>query len=291
MQRGTKNAGQVLMPICCKPCGANNNSGNLLCLRCGALLESTEPLTARPRLPEQHKHPDIGRSPVVRPIAELANSGSYLLQSEVSASHLGRYLVLALFSFTVALAGWQRRELHTVALRFWRSPGTSESRVTNSIPASASASSGEELTSQSTHLEPTELALNHADETHSRDRSREGSAAAASMAQVQPASASTHSDDTLETKGEKYLYGNGVPASCERAHQFLLAAAEQTSAKAQSAVGTMYATGHCAIRDLPLAYRWFARAQHQSPRNRIIEEDMRVLWGQMSPEERRLAKR
>ena len=45
------------------------------------------------------------------------------------------------------------------------------------------------------------------------------------------------------------------------------------------------------IRDLPLAYRWFARALRQNPRNRIIEKDMKVLWDQMGPEERELAKR
>jgi hypothetical protein len=42
---------------------------------------------------------------------------------------------------------------------------------------------------------------------------------------------------------------------------------------------------------LPLAYRWFARALRQNPGNRIVEQDMRVLWNQMSPEERKLATR
>jgi len=54
----------------------------------------------------------------------------------------------------------------------------------------------------------------------------------------------------------------------------------------------MYANGHCAIRDLPLAYRWFARVQkqnrHTDPK---IAADMQRLWNQMSPEERNLATR
>jgi hypothetical protein len=276
------------MAIFCKLCGANNNSANLLCLRCGALLESTEPLTEGQKPPEHLTRPRVGRSSIVRPTAGITNSGSYPFQGEVSASHMGRYLVLVLFSFTVALAGWQWRELHTLASSFWKSPATSQFRATNSTATHVSVSSIEVLTPQSP--EPSELAYEHAqsaiEETPTLDPSQERVAALASSV-----SASTRSRNNSETEGEKYLYGDGVPANCVRAQQDLLAAAEHSSAKAQSAVGTMYATGHCATRDLPLAYRWFARAQLQNPRNRIVEEDMRVLWNQMSPEERKLATR
>jgi hypothetical protein len=276
------------MAIFCKLCGANNNSANLLCLRCGALLESTEPLTEGQKPPEHLTRPRVGRSSIVRPTAGITNSGSYPFQGEVSASHMGRYLVLVLFSFTVALAGWQWRELHTLASSFWKSPATSQFRATNSTATHVSVSSIEVLTPQSP--EPSELAYEHAqsaiEETPTLDPSQERVAALASSV-----SASTRGRNNSETEGEKYLYGDGVPANCVRAQQDLLAAAEHSSAKAKSAVGTMYATGHCATRDLPLAYRWFARAQLQNPRNRIVEEDMRVLWNQMSPEERKLATR
>lgn len=97
--------------------------------------------------------------------------------------------------------------------------------------------------------------------------------------------------DALEAQGEKYLYGNGVPANCALAQKSLQAAAERSNAKAQSVLGTMYATGHCANRDLPLAYRWFARALRQDPSNLRIEQDLKVLWSQMSPDERQLALR
>jgi hypothetical protein len=276
------------MAIFCKLCGANNNSANLLCLRCGALLESTEPLTEGQKPPEQLTRPRVGRSSIVRSTAGITNSGSYPFQGEVSASRMGRYLVLVLFSFTLALAGWQWRELHTLASSFWKSPATSQFRATNSTATQVSVSSIEVLTPQSP--EPSELAYEHAqsavEETPTLDPSQERVAALASSV-----SASTRGRNNSETEGEKYLYGDGVPANCVRAQQDLLAAAEHSSAKAQSAVGTMYATGHCATRDLPLAYRWFARAQLQNPRNRIVEEDMRVLWNQMSPEERKLATR
>ncbi len=97
--------------------------------------------------------------------------------------------------------------------------------------------------------------------------------------------------DALEAQGENYLYGNGVPANCARAQKSLLAAAARSNAKAQSVLGTMYATGHCATRDLPAAYRWFARALRQDPSNTRYEQDLKVLWGQMTPEERQTALR
>jgi hypothetical protein len=97
--------------------------------------------------------------------------------------------------------------------------------------------------------------------------------------------------DALEAQGEKYLYGNGVAMNCARAQRSLLAAAARSNAKAESVLGTMYATGHCATRDLPAAYRWFGRALRQDPGNTRYEEDLKVLWGQMTPDERQLALR
>ncbi len=103
--------------------------------------------------------------------------------------------------------------------------------------------------------------------------------------------ASPISGDPMEAEGEKYLYGNGVPQDCNRAQRSLLAAAGRADAKAQSVLGTMYATGHCAPRDLPLAYKWFAKALHEDPNNDRLSQDLKVLWNQMSPDERQLALR
>jgi TPR repeat protein len=105
----------------------------------------------------------------------------------------------------------------------------------------------------------------------------------------QPAATAETGDDYLVTEGEKYLYGNGVPQNCARARKDLLAAAEHSNTRAQSVLGTMYATGHCATRDLPAAYRWFARALHKDPSNTRIEQDLEILWRQMSPTERQIA--
>lgn len=96
-------------------------------------------------------------------------------------------------------------------------------------------------------------------------------------------------DADLELAGERYLYGNGLPQNCDRAETALRASADHGNSKAQTVLGTMYATGHCVGRDLPLAYRWFARALHQEPQNTRIAEDLQVLWRQMTPQEKQLA--
>lgn len=96
-------------------------------------------------------------------------------------------------------------------------------------------------------------------------------------------------DADLEQAGERYLYGTGVPQNCTRAESSLRTAAMHGNTKAQTVLGTMYATGHCVGRDLPTAYRWFARALHQEPQNSRISADLQVLWRQMTPQEKQLA--
>jgi hypothetical protein len=120
-----------------------------------------------------------------------------------------------------------------------------------------------------------------------------GAAAAPVAKAVTPRSAPTIPADTFEDRlvadGERYLYGRGVPEDCARAQRNLQIAAKQSNAKAQTLLGAMYATGHCAGRDLPTAYRWFAQALHGDPSNSRVQRDLEVLWKQMTPEERQLA--
>lgn len=97
------------------------------------------------------------------------------------------------------------------------------------------------------------------------------------------------SGDALFRKGEAYLYGRGVAKSCDQAIKYLKQAADQSSAKARSAFGTMYATGHCVPRDLPTSYRWFAQALRVDPNNQVLEKDLSGVWNQMTPPERQLA--
>jgi len=104
-----------------------------------------------------------------------------------------------------------------------------------------------------------------------------------------PGTATTGPDSDLELIGERYLYGNGLPQNCARAESSLSAAAQHGNAKAQTVLGTMYFTGHCVGRDLPTAYRWFARALQLEPQNSRIATDLQVVWRQMTPQERQLA--
>jgi cytoskeletal protein RodZ len=90
-------------------------------------------------------------------------------------------------------------------------------------------------------------------------------------------------------KGEAFLYGRGVAENCDEAVRNLKAASASGNAKARSAFGTMYATGHCVPRDLPTSYSWFARALQADPNNQILEKDLTAVWNQMTPPERQLA--
>ena len=107
--------------------------------------------------------------------------------------------------------------------------------------------------------------------------------------QAGAAAAGSSPDADLELSGEKFLYGNGVPQNCTRAESSLRTAAMHGNSKAETVLGTMYATGHCVGRDLPSAYRWFARALHEEPQNSRISADLQVLWRQMTPQEKQMA--
>ena len=106
-----------------------------------------------------------------------------------------------------------------------------------------------------------------------------------------PAPAAADSGAADFRKGEAYLYGRGAPKNCDQAVKYLKAASNKSSAKARSAFGTMYATGHCVPRDLPTSYSWFALALRADPNNQILEKDLSAIWKQMTPPERQMATR
>lgn len=104
-----------------------------------------------------------------------------------------------------------------------------------------------------------------------------------------PIAPAADNGDADYRKGEAFLYGRGVAENCAEAMKYLKEASARQSAKAQSAFGTMYATGHCVPRDLPTSYTWFARALHADPNNPILEKDLTAIWNQMTPPERETA--
>ena len=173
--------------------------------------------------------------------------------------------------------------------------GASDQGAAAQAQAPASAPAPAASTPEATAPEP--AVPSQAETQPSEDQAENGKTKAAAgngvrKASVRTPSASAGSEaDDLEAEGEKYLYGNGVPENCGRARTNLLAAAQHSNPKAQNVLGTMYATGHCATRDLPTAYRWFSRSLRKDPNNTRIEQDLKVLWNQMTPGERQLALR
>jgi hypothetical protein len=101
-----------------------------------------------------------------------------------------------------------------------------------------------------------------------------------------PAAAPEDEGAALAMQGERYLYGNGVPQNCDLAQKSLLAAASRANVHSQVLLGTMYATGHCAVRNLSSAYNWYAKALHQDPSNKRISDDLEAVWREMTPAER-----
>jgi hypothetical protein len=175
------------------------------------------------------------------------------------------------------------------------------------VPPTSTGSSATDSTTGQAQADQTHAEQNGADQTEPSNPPQASNAAAStatanpddsqetpSRAPSRGKSAKQQAQTTvedLEAEGEKYLYGNGAPENCTRARTSLLAAAQRSSAQAQSVLGTMYATGHCATRDLPTAYRWFSRSLRKDSSNTRIEQDLKVLWNQMTPEERQVALR
>jgi hypothetical protein len=108
---------------------------------------------------------------------------------------------------------------------------------------------------------------------------------------ITPTATTADTGDADFRKGEAYLYGRGAGENCAEAVKYLKAASAKSSAKARSAFGTMYATGHCVQRDLPTSYLWFALALRVDPNNQILEKDLNAVWNQMTPPERQMATR
>ena len=76
---------------------------------------------------------------------------------------------------------------------------------------------------------------------------------------------------------------------CEKQMPRLRKAALGADAKAKSDLGLAYYTGHCAARDLPTAYHWYALALRAAPESPLVSAQLEAIWKQMSPAERQLA--
>ena len=127
------------------------------------------------------------------------------------------------------------------------------------------------------------------DTNHAAHGQQVGRADTKPSASPTPVAPSVDKGDAEFKKGEAYLYGRGIAENCNEAIKNLKEASAKQNAKARSAFGTMYATGHCVPRDLPTSYSWFAQALRVDPNNQILEKDLTAVWNQMTPPERQMA--
>ena len=93
----------------------------------------------------------------------------------------------------------------------------------------------------------------------------------------------------LVSSGERYLYGRGVARSCDQAVSYFNAAAAKQNPQAFSHLGALYATGNCVPMDRAAAYGWFRRAYAKEPSNHYFEQNLTMLWREMSSAERQRA--
>jgi hypothetical protein len=126
-------------------------------------------------------------------------------------------------------------------------------------------------------------------EAHVKKTSAPKPAVSAKAPPKPDAAATSSADDRQVATAERYLYGKGVATNCDRAMGILRPAAEEGNAKARTQLGALYSTGHCVARDLPNAYRWFALALRVDHDNSTVEQNLQMIWRQMSPAERQLA--
>ena len=229
----------------------------------------------------------------------------------------GRWRILLMAVLLVALGGagwWTYTNYLGVAES--RKPETatpSAGEVPAGQPASKEASPTPDTGSSQAPVPPAAVPENHAEPTSAApDATRRTVARAAKQsAEAKPVSpakrepsrtlpkasplpapaAAADTGDAAFRKGEAYLYGRGAPENCDEAVKYLKAASAKSNAKARSAFGTMYATGHCVPRDLPTSYSWFALALRADPNNQILEKDLSAVWNQMTPPERQMATR
>lgn len=121
------------------------------------------------------------------------------------------------------------------------------------------------------------------------DAAAEEKPSAAAAKKTRAPQAQANDGGELVSSGEKYLYGRGVARSCDQAVSYFNAAAAKQNPQAFSHLGALYATGECVPMDRALAYAWFRRAYAKEPNNHYFEQNLTMLWREMTPNERQRA--
>ena len=136
-------------------------------------------------------------------------------------------------------------------------------------------------------LPETSTESSDADDSREEEAARSRPEPAKPVAKPRPAPKPSPADPVKQA--EAYLYGRGVAKDCDHAVALFKSAADKSNARARSALGSMYATGHCVARDLPTAYRYFALVLRTDPENATASQNLESIWKQMTPPERQAA--
>jgi ribosomal protein L40E len=256
-------------------------------------------------------------------LSDEPDLSSYLLDEDASVSHWGLYLFLVVLAVAAGLVWWQTRtggldrshladivqaarskigqeKQEAAAVAPNANPASAEnSGVANAAtgasngtaaPAVAPPPSTADIQKAAPKQNVPPAALSETVAT-----AKPPSAPAKPQPKPRPAASTSDSNSAdaqnaaLLTSAQKYLYGQGVPQSCDRALSYLRQAVDGGSAKAKSTLGSMYATGHCVPLDRSVAYKWFALALRQEPNNSYLSHDLEMLWNQMTPAQKQLA--
>ncbi len=85
---------------------------------------------------------------------------------------------------------------------------------------------------------------------------------------------------------DMYIRGSGVPKSCEQALVLLRSAATKENAPARNRLAALYANGTCVSRDPVKAYQLMTSALAADPTSDWAKENQKLLWSQMTPDQR-----
>ena len=290
--------------IPCPRCGYENHLHQRFCGMCGNGLASTAPTRVTtdpaPPAPEdtvEEKPVMASGGPSFLGLGDSSGSTDYLLEETHRGRVRGFVFLLALI-LAISCAFWLVRQQRPGWLSTqFAQVKTAVATILGSKPETASAPPATESQApapapsvQSEAAPAPPQTVNAASSTPPDDAATAEKPAAppTEAAAVEKIPNEEPTDGVADVQeGEKYLYGHGVRQDCHRAQSSLMTAADLSNAKAQGILGTMYATGHCVPRDLPTAYHWFLQAKKEDPRNVRYEQDLRLVWRQMTAQQQR----
>ena len=125
-----------------------------------------------------------------------------------------------------------------------------------------------------------------ADQQRAANSENDNAKGVAAQPKPKPVAASDPRQNKMLLLGEQYLYGRGVPQSCNQALVYFKSAADEGNAPAMAHLGAMYASGNCVTLNRVTAFQWLARAQNAEPSDQWLQRNMNMLWRDMTPQER-----